>query len=183
MVRSMDVVLMSVVYVVQQVNVSSFSHSTECISNIFPSRDHHIPALFKNLSIFCVHILSNAIFLKCSSQLQDIATLTENVKAQAMNTLDKAQKKKELFEKSNKKLKDFIQTIRDFLTGWCFIRLLSVKWHDNVIRMSLLHLLWVTGYSYISAKWSLFNHTCSGVIESIDVAICCFQRKEQIQRA
>ncbi|MCJ8741639.1 hypothetical protein PDJAM_G00072970 [Pangasius djambal] len=51
-----------------------------------------------------------------AKKLQDIATLTENVKAQAMNTLDKARKKKELFETSNNKLKDFIQKIRDFLT-------------------------------------------------------------------
>uniref|UniRef100_A0A8B9RJ27 Laminin subunit beta-1 n=1 Tax=Astyanax mexicanus TaxID=7994 RepID=A0A8B9RJ27_ASTMX len=47
---------------------------------------------------------------------KDIATLTQNVKTQAMNTLEKAQAKKEQFEKSNKKLKDFIQKIRDFLT-------------------------------------------------------------------
>ncbi|XP_053338679.1 laminin subunit beta-1 [Clarias gariepinus] len=54
--------------------------------------------------------------MNVATKLQDIATLTEIVKAQAMNTLDKARKKKELFETSNKKLKDFIQKIRDFLT-------------------------------------------------------------------
>ncbi|KAB5546301.1 hypothetical protein PHYPO_G00070480 [Pangasianodon hypophthalmus] len=54
--------------------------------------------------------------MNMAKKLQDIATLTENVKAQAMNTLDKARKKKELFETSNNKLKDFIQKIRDFLT-------------------------------------------------------------------
>lgn len=66
--------------------------------------------LSKNLTAVSEDLMNMA------KKLQDIATLTENVKAQAMNTLDKAQKKKELFEKSNKKLKDFIQTIRDFLT-------------------------------------------------------------------
>lgn len=50
-------------------------------------------------------------------QLQDIASLTQDVKNQAMNTLDKAQKKKEHFENNNKKLKDFIKKIKDFLTG------------------------------------------------------------------
>lgn len=34
-----------------------------------------------------------------------------------MDTLDKAQKKKEHFENNNKKLKEFIQKIKDFLTG------------------------------------------------------------------
>uniref|UniRef100_A0A9J7YF13 Laminin, beta 2-like n=1 Tax=Cyprinus carpio carpio TaxID=630221 RepID=A0A9J7YF13_CYPCA len=47
--------------------------------------------------------------------LRDIATLTQTVKTQAKDTLDKAQGKKELFENSNKMLKDFIQKIRDFL--------------------------------------------------------------------
>uniref|UniRef100_A0A8C9YFE3 Laminin, beta 2-like n=1 Tax=Sander lucioperca TaxID=283035 RepID=A0A8C9YFE3_SANLU len=50
-------------------------------------------------------------------QLQDIASLTQDVKNQAMNTLKKAQKKKDHFENNNKKLKDFIKKIRDFLTG------------------------------------------------------------------
>ncbi|KAI5612331.1 laminin subunit beta-1 isoform X2 [Silurus asotus] len=54
--------------------------------------------------------------MNLAKKLQDIAMLTESVKAQAMNTLDKAKKKKEQFEKSNKELKDFIQKIRDFLT-------------------------------------------------------------------
>uniref|UniRef100_A0A671WXI8 Laminin, beta 2-like n=1 Tax=Sparus aurata TaxID=8175 RepID=A0A671WXI8_SPAAU len=48
--------------------------------------------------------------------LQDIATLTQDVKNQAKSTLDKAQKKKEHFENNNNKLKDFIKKIRDFLT-------------------------------------------------------------------
>lgn len=39
------------------------------------------------------------------------------MKDQAKAMLDKAQKKKEHFENSNKKLKDFIQKIRDFLMG------------------------------------------------------------------
>ncbi|KAI4902331.1 hypothetical protein NFI96_018366 [Prochilodus magdalenae] len=55
--------------------------------------------------------------MNIAKKLQDIATLTQNVKTQAMNTLDKAQKKKALFEKSNKELKNFIQQIRDFLTA------------------------------------------------------------------
>ncbi|MEQ2186018.1 hypothetical protein GOODEAATRI_024381, partial [Goodea atripinnis] len=45
------------------------------------------------------------------------------VKKQTMNALEKAQKKKEYFEKSNKDLKDLIKMIKDFLTGmWkrCF---------------------------------------------------------------
>lgn len=50
-------------------------------------------------------------------QLQDIATMTNDVKNQAMTTLKKAQMKKDDFEKNNKELKDFIQKIRDFLTG------------------------------------------------------------------
>ncbi|KAI7793829.1 laminin subunit beta-2 [Triplophysa rosa] len=48
-------------------------------------------------------------------KLQDVTALTQNVKRQAKSTLDKAQTKKELFENSNKKLKEFIQKIRDFL--------------------------------------------------------------------
>lgn len=50
-------------------------------------------------------------------QLQDIAALTRDVKNQAMTALEKAQKKKAYFEKNNKNLKDFIKTIKDFLTG------------------------------------------------------------------
>lgn len=34
-----------------------------------------------------------------------------------MNTLEKAQRKKEHFENNNKKLKDFIKKIKDFLMG------------------------------------------------------------------
>lgn len=50
-------------------------------------------------------------------QLEDIATMTQDVKEQAKTMLGKAQKKKEHFENNNKKLKDFIQKIRDFLMG------------------------------------------------------------------
>jgi len=57
-------------------------------------------------------------------QLKDIAALTLDVKNQAMTTLEKAQKKKEHFENNNKKLKDFIKKIRDFLTGMKTPRLL-----------------------------------------------------------
>lgn len=46
-----------------------------------------------------------------------MASLTQDVKKQAMNMVNKAQKKKDHFEANNKKLKDFIQKIRDFLTG------------------------------------------------------------------
>uniref|UniRef100_A0A667ZNG5 Laminin, beta 2-like n=1 Tax=Myripristis murdjan TaxID=586833 RepID=A0A667ZNG5_9TELE len=49
-------------------------------------------------------------------QRMDIASLTQDVKNQAMNTLEKAQRKKDEFENSNKKLKDFIKKIKDFLT-------------------------------------------------------------------
>ncbi|KAI2649791.1 Laminin subunit beta-2 [Labeo rohita] len=50
-----------------------------------------------------------------AKKLRDIATLTQTVKNQAKDTLDKAQGKKDLFEKSNNMLKDFIQKIKDFL--------------------------------------------------------------------
>ncbi|KAJ8257557.1 hypothetical protein GJAV_G00186910 [Gymnothorax javanicus] len=53
---------------------------------------------------------------RVSKKLQDIEMLTQDVKTQAMGTLEKAQKKKNVFEKSNNQLKDFIQKIRDFLT-------------------------------------------------------------------
>lgn len=43
--------------------------------------------------------------------------MTQDVKEQAKTVLEKAQKKKEHFENNNKKLKDFIQKIRDFLMG------------------------------------------------------------------
>uniref|UniRef100_A0A4W6G2C9 Laminin, beta 2-like n=1 Tax=Lates calcarifer TaxID=8187 RepID=A0A4W6G2C9_LATCA len=49
-------------------------------------------------------------------KLQGIASITQDVKNQAMNTLEKAQKKKDYFENNNKKLKDFIKKIKDFLT-------------------------------------------------------------------
>lgn len=52
-------------------------------------------------------------------QLQDLATVTLAAKNQAVNTLEKAQKIKDHFENNNKKLKDFIKKIRDFLTGVC----------------------------------------------------------------
>ncbi|XP_030624313.1 laminin subunit beta-2 [Chanos chanos] len=50
-----------------------------------------------------------------AKKLQDIAMLTDSVKDNAVQTLNKAQQKKEFFENANKKLKDFIQKIRDFL--------------------------------------------------------------------
>ncbi|KAG5838540.1 hypothetical protein ANANG_G00224730 [Anguilla anguilla] len=53
---------------------------------------------------------------RVAKKLQDIEMLTQNVKTQAMGTLEKAQKKKDIFEKSNNQLKDFIQKIKDFLT-------------------------------------------------------------------
>ncbi|XP_056896731.1 laminin subunit beta-2 isoform X1 [Takifugu flavidus] len=48
-------------------------------------------------------------------KFKNIASLTLDVKNQVMYTLEKAQKKKTHFETSNKKLKDFIKKIRDFL--------------------------------------------------------------------
>ncbi|XP_047459285.1 laminin subunit beta-2 isoform X2 [Mugil cephalus] len=54
--------------------------------------------------------------LSASKKLQDIAVLTQGVKKQAMSSLEKAQKNKDNFESNNKKLKDFIKTIKDFLT-------------------------------------------------------------------
>uniref|UniRef100_A0A8C6PHY4 Laminin subunit beta-1 n=1 Tax=Nothobranchius furzeri TaxID=105023 RepID=A0A8C6PHY4_NOTFU len=48
-------------------------------------------------------------------QLQDLASLTQNVKNQTVNVLTKAQRKKEYFESNNKKLKDLIKNIKDFL--------------------------------------------------------------------
>ncbi|XP_045065518.1 laminin subunit beta-2-like [Coregonus clupeaformis] len=51
-----------------------------------------------------------------AKKLHDIAMLTQDVKSQAMDTLDKAKKNKDFFENSNKKLKEFIQKIKDFLT-------------------------------------------------------------------
>ncbi|XP_068184392.1 laminin subunit beta-1 [Antennarius striatus] len=49
-------------------------------------------------------------------KLQDIASQTRDVKNQAMIIMDKAQMKKTYLENNNKKLKDFIKRIRDFLT-------------------------------------------------------------------
>lgn len=43
--------------------------------------------------------------------------LTQDVESQAMDNLEKAKKNKDFFENSNKKLKEFIQKIKDFLTG------------------------------------------------------------------
>uniref|UniRef100_H3CA06 Laminin, beta 2-like n=1 Tax=Tetraodon nigroviridis TaxID=99883 RepID=H3CA06_TETNG len=48
-------------------------------------------------------------------QLKNIASLTLDVKNQVKHTLEKAQKNKQHFETGNRKLKDFIQKIRDFL--------------------------------------------------------------------
>ncbi|CAG6021045.1 unnamed protein product [Menidia menidia] len=51
-----------------------------------------------------------------SRKLEDLSSLTRSVKNQTMATLEKAQQKKEYFEKSNKDLKDLIKKIKDFLT-------------------------------------------------------------------
>lgn len=56
------------------------------------------------------------VHVSCA-QLKIIASLTLEVKNQVKHTLEKAQKKKQHFETSNRKLKDFIQKIRDFLMG------------------------------------------------------------------
>ncbi|KAG7472317.1 hypothetical protein MATL_G00107440 [Megalops atlanticus] len=53
---------------------------------------------------------------RVAKKLQDIEMLTKDVKTKAMGTLEKAQEKKDFFEKSNNQLKTFIQKIRDFLT-------------------------------------------------------------------
>ncbi|KAM9343533.1 LOW QUALITY PROTEIN: laminin subunit beta-1 [Pholidichthys leucotaenia] len=53
---------------------------------------------------------------EASRKLQDMASLTQDVKTQAMNALQKAQKKKEDFEQNNKNLKKLIEDIREFLT-------------------------------------------------------------------
>ncbi|XP_037130494.1 laminin subunit beta-2 [Syngnathus acus] len=51
-----------------------------------------------------------------AKKLQDIASLSQDVKNQAMNTLARAQKNKDHFEKSNRELKELIKKIKDFLT-------------------------------------------------------------------
>uniref|UniRef100_A0A4W5MC35 LAMB1/2/3/4 helical domain-containing protein n=1 Tax=Hucho hucho TaxID=62062 RepID=A0A4W5MC35_9TELE len=51
-----------------------------------------------------------------AKKLHYIAMLTQDVKSQAMDNLDKAKKNKDFFENSNKNLKEFIQKIKDFLT-------------------------------------------------------------------
>lgn len=61
-------------------------------------------------------ISANEELQNVAKKYQDIAALTQDVKNQAMHTLEKAQKKKDHFESNNKKLKDFIKKIRDFLT-------------------------------------------------------------------
>ena len=50
-------------------------------------------------------------------QLQEVVSLTREVKDQTRSTLDKATSRKTLFDSSNQNLKHFIQKIRDFLTG------------------------------------------------------------------
>lgn len=64
-----------------------------------------------------VYLPSGISCLVSCVQLKNIADMTLDVKGQVMYTLENAQKKKNLFETSNKKLKDFIQKIRDFLMG------------------------------------------------------------------
>lgn len=51
-----------------------------------------------------------------AKKLQDLVTLTQTVKNQARSSLQKAQKKKEQLDQSNRQLKDFIKKIKDFLT-------------------------------------------------------------------
>ncbi|XP_042568965.1 laminin subunit beta-1-like [Cyprinus carpio] len=50
-----------------------------------------------------------------AKKLRDITTLTQTVKTQAKDTLDKAQRKKELFKNSSNIFRDFIKKIKDFL--------------------------------------------------------------------
>ncbi|XP_072309145.1 laminin subunit beta-2-like, partial [Eucyclogobius newberryi] len=49
-------------------------------------------------------------------KLQDLVSLTLQVKKRVMSTLHQAQSKKDLLQDSNQKLKDFIRKIKDFLT-------------------------------------------------------------------
>ncbi|XP_046869736.1 LOW QUALITY PROTEIN: laminin subunit beta-2 [Hypomesus transpacificus] len=51
-----------------------------------------------------------------AKKLQEIVSLTREVKDQTRSTLDKATSRKTLFDSSNQNLKHFIQKIRDFLT-------------------------------------------------------------------
>lgn len=86
------------------------------------------------------------------TQLQDITSLTQHVKNQALNTLEKARKNKHHFETNNKKLKDFIQKIRGFLMGkftlfWPLFFSLDqcqlLLWH---ISLSILHVVFVSTF-------------------------------------
>lgn len=113
-----------------------------------------LPAYFHEwlceLAAWYVWLLSDCHVLKICSwihglriQLRDVRMLTSDVKMKAMGTLEKAQSKKALFENSNKKLKDFIKEIRDFLTGqlilfWCkvfFLLSLSLNLFTAIARL------------------------------------------------
>lgn len=59
---------------------------------------------------------ANEELLAVAKKLKDLAALTLDVKNQALNSLQKAQKKKEHVDANNRKLKDFIKKIKDFLT-------------------------------------------------------------------
>ncbi|XP_028849325.1 laminin subunit beta-2 isoform X2 [Denticeps clupeoides] len=54
--------------------------------------------------------------LGIEKMLRDITALMQDVKNQSLDTLKKAQKKKDFFEKNNSELKSFIKKIKDFLT-------------------------------------------------------------------
>lgn len=79
------------------------------------------------------------IFISCI-QLQDIAALTNDVKNQAMTALEKAQKKKDYFENNNKNLKDFIKTIRNFLTGLFVCFSMQVESYSNILQIKIVGL-------------------------------------------
>lgn len=101
------------------------SDSLNAASEEMQSVAKKVLTVFTNYSRIClvtIRFLCWLDFLVFWIQLLDIASLTNDVKNQAINTLNKAQQKKDDFEKNNKELKDFIKKIRDFLTGiiWCF---------------------------------------------------------------
>uniref|UniRef100_A0AAY4DTY3 Laminin, beta 2-like n=1 Tax=Denticeps clupeoides TaxID=299321 RepID=A0AAY4DTY3_9TELE len=54
--------------------------------------------------------------MSITRELRDITALMQDVKNQSLDTLKKAQKKKDFFEKNNSELKSFIKKIKDFLT-------------------------------------------------------------------
>lgn len=56
-------------------------------------------------------------------QLQDIAAMTQKLKNQTINTLEKANKLSKELKESNKNLTEFIEKIKNFLTGMWMILL------------------------------------------------------------